>query len=107
MDLYKYTYKNGKFYMDLGDSLHCHDSVSIVYEEGEEFDVLLKHGDSEGVKMYFEKCSKFHSAGMPMKIVLVKVSPDDIDLLNKCISTSATKNCRALCRKSMDKQGGE
>ena len=71
-------------------------SVSIIYDKDEPFDVLLKHGDTEKVKDIFlsDSYSKMFKLGCDLRFVEVPHSA--LDILNKCISISASKWCSKL-----------
>jgi hypothetical protein len=71
-------------------------SVAIIYDKGEPYDVLLKHGETERVRSVFlsDAYSKMYKRGCDLRFV--EIPPVAVEMLNKCLSISASKWCSKL-----------
>jgi hypothetical protein len=94
---YEYIHENGKWRFHRGGgSPFESDTVAILFDQGDPFDVLLKHGPADQIERLFlgDKCDKLAKAGC--NLIMVPVPPRCVETLNKCLAISASKWCSRL-----------
>jgi hypothetical protein len=71
-------------------------SVAIIYDKGEPYDVLLKHGETKRVRSVFlsDAYSKMYKMGCDLRFVEIPIVA--VEMLNKCLSISASRWCSKL-----------
>ena len=91
-----YTYSNGKWIFHRGSEIFESNSVSLIFEQCEPFDILLKHGPSDEIEKLFLSDPYDQLAKIGCHLLMVKVPPHCCEILNKCLSISASKWCSRL-----------
>jgi hypothetical protein len=91
----EYVIRDGQFwYRDfpLGDN------VGIIYEHGEVYDGVLKHGRADKVRKLFlsDLYSRLAKAGMALRMIEVPPKEEYLELTNKCIKVTAKRWCTQL-----------
>jgi len=91
-----YTYKNGKwrFLRQDGDVFES-DTVAIMFDQDDPFDVLLKHGPANAIETLFIR-NRYKLMQVGCNPIMIIVPPRCCETLNKCLEISASKWCSRL-----------
>lgn len=91
-----YTYENEEWRFHRDGEVLRSAGVAVIFEQDDPFDVLLKHGPSDEIETLFLSDRYDRLAKTGYRLVMITVPPRCCDMLNKCLSISASKWCSRL-----------
>ena len=93
---YVYTYEDGRWLFHRDGGVFESDTVAVLFEQDEPFDVLLRHGPADKMKDLFLSDRYSALAKTGCRLAMTTVPPQCCETLNKALSISGSKWCSRL-----------